>query len=147
MHCHTCKSSKDDLIYESDYWIVLLHKSQGYIGRCMIDLKRHAESLSDLTKDEWEDFISLIKKLEAALKKSFMATTFNLTFMMNDAFQEKPYNPHVHWHLRARYDHDVEFEGITFKDPQFGKHYDRTYTQEISNKIRTKIIQKIKANI
>ena len=76
-----------------------------------------------------------------------MATTFNLTFMMNDAFQEKPYNPHVHWHLRARYDHDVEFEGITFKDPQFGKHYDRTYTQEISNKIRTKIIQKIKANI
>jgi len=103
MHCHTCKSSKDDLIYESDYWIVLLHKSQGYIGRCMIDLKRHAESLSDLTKDEWEDFISLIKKLEAALKKSFMATTFNLTFMMNDAFQEKPYNPHVHWHLRARY--------------------------------------------
>jgi len=46
MNCHTCESSKEDLVYESKYWIILLAKKQSYIGRCVIDLKRHCGSLS-----------------------------------------------------------------------------------------------------
>lgn len=85
-----------------------------------------------------------MKKLESALKKSFNATMSNWTCLMNNAYQNEPPNPHIHWHFRPRYNHKVEFAGLTFEDPEFGHHYDRTRKQEISVDVKRKIIEKIR---
>src|SRR3990170_4537805 len=61
--------------------------------------------------------------LESSFKKTFDARLFNWSCLMNNAFKEKPANPHVHWHLRPRYEKEVKFAGITFIDPEFGHHY------------------------
>ena len=42
---------------------------------------------------------------------------------MNNAYQLTPAKPHVHWHVKPRYDHKVELMGEVFQDPNFGHHY------------------------
>lgn len=100
--------------------------NQEYLGRSYVTLKRHCPSLSEISIDEWLDFLSLIKKLENAFSKAFGAISYNWTCLMNDAFKEKPAFPHVHWHIRPRYDKDVTFADTTFIDPEFGHHYARS---------------------
>ncbi len=113
----------------------------------MVILKRHSGDLAKLKKEEWEEFIELVKKLESALRKSFDASMFNWTCLMNGAYQEKNPKPHVHWHFRPRYGHKVEIANLVFEDLEFGHHYDRTKKREISEKVRNIIISKIKENL
>ncbi len=143
--CNFVKINKNPVL-ETDYWIVLLASDQAYLGRCYVTLKRHCGDLADLTEEEWGDLYQLISKLESSVEKAFDATLFNWTCLMNMAYQNKPYNPHVHWHFRPRYDHPINFRGLTFDDPEFGHHYAREHerSQEVSDEIQQKIIDKIK---
>lgn len=100
-------------------------KDQRYLGRCVVTLKRHCGDLAELKQEENSDFSKLVCDLESASKKAFNATMFNWTCLMNNAYQKKPYNPHVHWHFRPRYDNEVTFGGMIFKDELFGHHYSR----------------------
>lgn len=149
MDCLGCKSSEKDPNYitETSHWKVFLNPEQTYLGRAIIALKRHCGSLSALTTQEWEDYIHLVKILESSYKKALGATLFNWSCLMNNAYQNKPPNPHVHWHLRPRYERSIKLFGVTFKDMEFGHHYargsERSYTapQDIQQKIIT-LIQK-----
>ncbi len=113
----------------------------------MIISKRHCGELAELTREEWNDFGEVVEKMENALKRAFGAVMFNWTAMMNDAFLKPNPNPHVHWHFRPRYDKDVKVGEYTFKDPQFGHHYDRERSDTVSEDIVREIIAKIRANI
>ncbi len=66
---------------------------------------------------------------------------------MNDAYKKSPPKPHIHWHFRPRYDRKVEFAGLLFEDPEFGSHYDKNRTLEVSDETKKKIIEKIKENL
>lgn len=44
---------------------------------------------------------------------------------MNEAYAHEHPDPQVHWHCRPRYNSDIEFDGHTFFDQEFGKHYER----------------------
>jgi len=147
MSCDICGfiKSNNNPILETDYWVVLLADDQSYLGRCYITLKRHSGDLIELTKAEWNDLHKIIIKLELSVKKAFGATLFNWACLMNLAYQNNPPNPHIHWHFRPRYDHSVRFEGLTFKDPEFGNHYARGNERSliISKKVQQKIIDRI----
>ncbi len=149
MNCSACaKPNKSNLIIATKFWHVTVSSRQTYLGRSYVTLKRHCDSVSALTMEEWSEFIALTKKLESALKKAFKATTFNWTCLMNNAYLESPANPHVHWHFRPRYDHAVNFAGMTFDDLEFGYHYNNVEEkQKISPAVKKKIIDKIKQNL
>ena len=125
MDCLGCKSSEKDPAYitRTSHWKVFLHPEQTYLGRSVITLKRHCGSLSAVTKEEWVDFIRLVKKIESSYKKALGATLFNWSCLMNNAYQDTPPNPHVHWHLRPRYRKSVRLFGTVFEDIEFGHHY------------------------
>ena len=91
--------------------------------------------------------IYVVKKLEAALKKSFDATMFNWSCLMNNAYQNDPPDPQVHWHFRPRYNHKVDFEGEIFEDKDFGHHYARNTDRKISEELSKKLILKIRASL
>jgi diadenosine tetraphosphate (Ap4A) HIT family hydrolase len=148
MKCDYCRElNKDELIFETKFWKVVIAPDQAYLGRCYVILKRHCGDLAELENSEWSDFIEIVKKVESALKKSFNATMFNWTCLMNNAYRNDPPNPHVHWHLRPRYNHKVEFAGEVFEDPEFGHHYSRERKQEISDVVKKKIVDRIKENL
>jgi len=147
MKCMFCERTSEGLIHETSYWRVVLAFEQSYLGRCLVVLKRHCGDLAELRPEEWSDFAELVKKLESALRKAFGATMFNWTCLMNNAYQHDPPNPHVHWHFRPRYDHEVKFAGVVFRDPGFGHHYDRMRVQRVSEDVKRKIIEEIKQNL
>ena len=128
MKCDVCPYLEkfERTITQSKHWKVDINENQEYLGRCYVALKRHCSSLSDVKQEEWLDFAVLIKKLEKAFKDAFGAKLINWTCLMNAAYFEKPHNPHVHWHVRPRYEKDVEFAREKFIDPEFGHHYART---------------------
>ena len=112
------------VVFETPYWRVVLIDEQTYLGAAVILLKRElSESLSDIFNDEWTDFLKVIKQYERIVKATFGATMFNWFCLMNNAYQNDPPNPHVHWHVRPRYRSAVVLGEETFEDPNFGHHY------------------------
>lgn len=149
MECHYCNiTDKKTLLYENASYLALLNKEdQQYLGRTVVFLKNHKSDLSDLTDKEWLDFKDVCQKLENAFRKSFDATMFNWTCLVNNSYKNKPYNAHLHWHLRPRYDHEVNVDGTLFIDPNFGEHYERKTNKSISNEVQQYILNVVKANI
>ncbi len=112
-------------IFETTFWQVYLAENQTYLGYCIVSLKRRdCGDLADLTAEEVLDFLELTKKFEKGVRKAFGATMFNWSCLMNLAYQNTPPNPHLHWHVRPRYDRDVIVAGVTFVDALFGQHYE-----------------------
>ncbi len=141
------KKTQPDFIFETKHWEVYLNLDQYYLGRSVVVAKRDVKNLSDLKEDEWLDFSILVKKFESALKKAFDATMFNWTCLINNAYQNNPPDPQVHWHFRPRYNKTHRFMGIEFNDMEFGNHYARDTNFVVSEKTFQRIIEEIKKNL
>jgi len=135
-------------LFETKYWDVVLADEQSYLGRSVIILKRPCGELSELTSEEGNDFlVNVVKRFEPLLKKTFDATMFNWSCLMNNAYKEKDPQPQVHWHVRPRYNHDVIFAGRVFSDPDFGHHYNRDRKDFVDEKYLKFIVEKITKNL
>ena len=125
-NCDWCNLSEEDKrfqVYESTFWSVFLSDEQDYIGRCILVLKCHCGSMTELTDGEWEDLRNLICKVEICLKTVLGATLCNWSCLMNSFYKETEPNPHLHMHVRLRYDEPVMVNGNTYIDSEFGHHY------------------------
>ena len=146
MVCSFCQSDTRGIIHSTKYWNIFLSDDQTYLGRSIIVLKRHCKDLAELKKEEWLDFIGVVKIFESSLRKSFQAMMFNWTCLMNDAYKDKNPQPHVHWHVRPRYNHPVKIAGLIFEDKDFAHHYARGTDRKLSGNARKIIINEIKKN-
>lgn len=140
------KTTQPDFIFETKHWEVHLSPDQYYLGRCVVVASRDVGSMSDLNKEEWLDFAFLVKKFEMASKKAFGATMYNWTCLMNNAYQNNPPNPHVHWHVRPRYAKPVNFAGFDFDDKEFGHHYARDTERIVPDEVFSKIVDRFRKN-
>ena len=137
-----------DLMYQTEFWKVILMPDQTYLGRCVVVLKRNCGDLAEVSHEEVLDFFdNVVKKLEVSFRNTFNATMFNWTCLMNNAYQEEVPKPQVHWHFRPRYKSPVHFLGETFIDPNFGHHYERATEKLINQDIRKEIIKQIASNL
>ena len=138
------KNDPSDIIFETQFWIIKIDKSdQTYLGRSFVILKRKCGDLAKITEEELLDFHKVVGKFQNALIKSFRATMFNWSCLMNNAYQKTPPDPQVHWHVRPRYKNSVEFESELFVDEVFGHHYARNTERSVSEDVKLKIIKKI----
>ena len=90
---------------------------------------------------------NIVCKLEYVLKKTFNATMFNWTCLMNDAFKSDEPKPQIHWHFRPRYKKIVKFNNEQFEDLEFAHHYSRERKNIVSDDMLKKISNKIKKNL
>jgi diadenosine tetraphosphate (Ap4A) HIT family hydrolase len=121
MKCEYCGiGGYGKIINEKNYWNIFLAPSQRYLGTCVIAIKRHCGSLSELEDPEWQEFSEIVREMEFILIETFKPTLFNWSCFKNSAYRVNNPDPEVHWHLIPRYDHDVEFQGFKFEDPDFG---------------------------
>ena len=125
-NCDICKSLDTDIerLLVTDHWIVTVAPDQGYLGRCYVTLRQHRQHLHELDPAEWRDLAIVVSQLEHAITAAFAATLYNWACLMNLAYQDASPVPHVHWHLRPRYRAPVIFDGIEYRDKDFGYHYD-----------------------
>lgn len=146
--CEYCQipGAYGNLIYETEYWQIYLAPSQRYFGTCVVVLKRHSGNLRELKSEEWADFSEIVQKLENTLNKLFNPDVFNWSCFMNSAYRTDPPDPEVHWHFIPRYKDKIEFEGFTFKDPDFG-YIPQPIERKIHENTMKKLMDIIKRNL
>ena len=142
--CNLSEKDKQFLVYESTFWSIFLADEQDYIGRCILVLKRHCGSLSELTDDEWEELHKLVYKVETCIKTALGATLSNWSCLMNSFYKDSDPNPHLHIHVRPRYDKPVMLNGNIYIDNEFGSHYTVNKNRSIPDKDKEKMFALIK---
>ena len=133
-HCTVChfEFSPHTKVFESQYWRVDLSDNQAYLGRSIVSLNRHAENLSELSSEEWQELKTIINRFETALTNIFNTTSFNWTALMNDAYKSPSPQPHVHFHAWPRYRENPKVNNELFSDPNFAHHYNKTAQHRVS---------------
>lgn len=147
--CEFCALSPEEmkwLLYENEHWYLFLADRQDYAGRCLISCKRHCESISELSADEWLTLKKLMEACEAMLKNELGADLLNWSCLMNDAFKQNEPVPHVHFHLRPRYSKPIKIGNTVFKDKEFGHHYNNK-AKQLDNKTVEMIFERLKSSI
>jgi diadenosine tetraphosphate (Ap4A) HIT family hydrolase len=95
---------------------MILNNNQNLLGKTMLVLNRHLESVADLTVDEWAELHALIQRAAAALSAAFGCDHFNYAFLQNQ-------DRHVHMHVVPRYSSERIAVGRTFLDSSWPDHY------------------------
>lgn len=146
--CFLRNPTHETQILDTEYWNVGVDgKNHAYLGRAYVTLKEHKPSLSNLSKNEWEDFENIVKKLEKAYKNAFGAEPLNWGCFMNHAFRSEPFNLHVHWHIYPRYKSAKIIDNIVFDDPLFGHFYDETAERLVDKQTVRKIASELKIQL
>ncbi len=110
-------------LFETKNWeVVFVSWEQAFPGNCIISNKNKRESLSDLTKEEWEELGKIEKELERVCKKLFNATMFNFACLMNNAYKDNE-TPQVHFHFIPRYNHELVLFNKKYVDKHFGYNF------------------------
>lgn len=136
------------VILRTDNWVLTLGTNQYYLGRAFLSVLKHRPSLESLSNEEWTDFIGIVKKIEKVYKKAFGADLVNWSCLMNNAYQNNPPDPHVHWHVVPRYSQVKNFAGDTFTDGRYGhSSRDNEYIKEVSAKIMEEITQQLRSEL
>jgi diadenosine tetraphosphate (Ap4A) HIT family hydrolase len=145
--CPICAWSPENheyrFVFETEFWRIVLPPNQSLVGRCVIHLKRHSGDLADLTRDEILEWLTVVQKLENALKLAFGAAMFNWSCYMNLAYREEHPNPHIHWWAVPRYSQPVTIDDVTFEDPHFGNPYDHYRWLDVTKEMHQKIVEQI----
>ncbi|HSX01897.1 MAG TPA: HIT family protein [Candidatus Saccharimonadia bacterium] len=147
--CQVCDVIQDDprRLLTTEHWLISLAVDQGYLGRAWVTLRQHKGDLAELAPVEWTELHEVIRRYEAAVRAAFGAQLFNWSCLMNDAFKATHPAPHVHWHVRPRYDRPVQVEGVEFADPNFAHHYDRQYIRPVDEAMQQAIMRQIKTHL
>lgn len=120
-------------IKEYRYWSVYIHQNQGYLGRCVVWCKREeAMDLADCNTEERDELFVVLRDLKKALKQVFQPDLFNYAFLGNGV-------RHLHCHFIPRYASQREFEGIVFKDEEWGHNYRTDHNFKVSDDLVEKI--------
>ena len=146
-NCSWCNLSEEDKkyqVYEGTFWSVFLSDEQDYIGRCILVLKRHCGSISELADDEWDELHWLIRKVETCLKTVLGATLCNWSCLMNSFYKESEPDPHLHIHVRPRYDEPVIVNGNAYIDSEFGHHYAMNKSRSIPAEDKEEVFARLK---
>ena len=97
------------LVHEYAHWCVLLRPGQVTLGSLVLVCKQDATQLADISAAAFAEMKQVVADIESGLKKFRPWNKINyLALMMVD--------PHVHFHVIPRYDHDQTFAGVTFRD-------------------------------
>lgn len=142
--CNFTDAEKQNILYESVYWYVFLADKQDYLGRCVVVLKRHCANLSTIDLSEWIELKEIIAKIEDCLENVLEADLCNWSCLMNDFYKSTTPNPHLHLHVRPRYNKPIIINGNSYIDEEFGHHYDNKKESILSDGDREILFKKMK---
>ena len=122
--CEWCEFDENEwLLFETSNWKIYLADVQDYVGRCILVLKRHCGSISELNDSEWNELKKIIDKVGYVCKEILGAEVCNWSCLMNDFYKKEEPNPHLHIHVRPRYKNPIIINEHAYTDEEFAHHY------------------------
>lgn len=104
------------IVRESAHWRIAINRNQNLLGKLLIALRRHEESVAELVPEEWSELRDELRWAIARLSSAFRPDHFNCAFLQNQ-------DRHVHLHVIPRYASTRTFAGREFADPDWPDHY------------------------
>ena len=104
------------IVRESTHWRIAINRNQNLLGKLFIALRRHEESVVELTPDEWAELHDDLRWAIDRLQRAFRPDHFNCAFLQNQ-------DRHAHLHVIPRYASVRTFSGREFADPDWPDHY------------------------
>jgi diadenosine tetraphosphate (Ap4A) HIT family hydrolase len=104
------------IVEESTHWRIAINRNQNLLGKVFVALRRHEESVSELTSDEWSELREELRWAIDRLNEAFAPDHFNCAFLQNQ-------DRHVHLHVIPRYASTRTFAEREFADPDWPDHY------------------------
>jgi diadenosine tetraphosphate (Ap4A) HIT family hydrolase len=102
------------LIADYEHWLVLLRPEQPTLGSVVLAAKSEAEAFADLPPPAFAELGSVVREIEASLKRAVGYARINyLMLMMVDR--------NVHFHVIPRYEGMREAEGVAIPDAGWPK--------------------------
>ena len=114
--CPLCGPLLTTVLRETNHWRTALNINQQLLGQAIIVLRRHEESVAQVTGDEWVDLRSEVIWMTAALERAFQPDHYNYAFLQNQ-------DRHVHLHVFPRYATARRVARVEFIDPDYPDHY------------------------
>jgi diadenosine tetraphosphate (Ap4A) HIT family hydrolase len=104
------------VVRESTHWRIAINRNQHLLGKLFVALRRHEESVAELSSDEWAELQRELRWAVRRLDEAFAPDHFNCAFLQNQ-------DRHVHLHVIPRYARARTFTGREFADPDWPGHY------------------------
>jgi diadenosine tetraphosphate (Ap4A) HIT family hydrolase len=125
--CALCKSVLETpVVRELRFWRIAINRNQDLLGKTIICLERHEESVAALTSEEWLELHEAVSWTTQRLQAAFSPDHFNYAFLMN-------LDHHVHLHVIPRYLGTRRLAGEEFTDSAYPDAFQRAPTaNEIS---------------
>ncbi|HLZ68377.1 MAG TPA: HIT family protein [Dehalococcoidia bacterium] len=114
--CPLCAVALGPVVAEGRHWRLILNHNLDLLGKCFLTLRRHIESITLVSAEEWTDLRGLVIEATRALELAFAPDHFNYAFLQNQ-------DRHVHLHVMPRYASIRTFGGAVFYDDTFPAHY------------------------
>jgi diadenosine tetraphosphate (Ap4A) HIT family hydrolase len=115
--CGLCEAQLwTPVIRRSARWRIAVDRNHNLLGKLIVVLGRHEESVSGLTCDEWGELLGELRWATERLDAAFAPDHFNHAFLQNQ-------DRHVHLHVIPRYAGQRSFAGCDFSDPDYPHHY------------------------
>jgi diadenosine tetraphosphate (Ap4A) HIT family hydrolase len=108
--CPFCPPNLDktEVILANETCLFLQQPEPVLIGSGMIIPKRHRETLFDLTEDEWQDSLALLRDVKALLDQYYAPDGYNVGWNCGQVGGQHVF--HAHMHVIPRYQ-DEPFAG------------------------------------
>ncbi|MEK7509588.1 MAG: hypothetical protein AAB605_02645 [Patescibacteria group bacterium] len=140
------KDQETDFLREYSHWFLALNWEQGFLGRSILFLKRHALDEVELTEEEVLEKHQAYVDWHRAVTQAFRPDKINQAQLGNEEFLHKG---HIHWHFVPRYRRPITFEGVDFQsdDSESQKriysdvHKRIVYPVEIRRKIKGELLR------
>ncbi|HZS30577.1 MAG TPA: HIT family protein [Gaiellaceae bacterium] len=104
------------VLRESASWRIAVNRNQNLLGKLIIALRRHEESVAQLTPEEWSELREELRWAVDRLNAAFQPDHFNCAFLQNQ-------DRHVHLHVIPRYAGPRTLAGLEFTDSDWPDHY------------------------
>ncbi len=135
-----------DFLKEYTHWFLALNWQQGFLGRSLLFLKRHATDQVELTDEEMREEHHIYQAWRHAVEKAFRPDKINQAQLGNEEFLHRG---HIHWHFVPRYRRPTSFAGVEFQhdDAQSQKviysdvHKKIVHPAEVRKKIKDELLR------
>ncbi len=115
--CPLCRAAlQTPILRECRFWRSAVNRNQDLLGKTIIVLKRHEESVAGLRTEEWTELLGEIRYVTDCVRGAFDPDHFNYSFLMN-------MDRHVHLHVIPRYVGPRTLAGVEFSDPEYPAAY------------------------
>lgn len=133
--CAQCNFELWEPIAESETSVLGLYNDDRFPGRSIIKLKRHKDSLEELTETELASFMTNVTIAIRAIKQATGAARVNLAILGNR-------EPHVHAHLIPRFPEREEFPDCSpWNDRREKGKLEQTTVEDIKHDIYKELLK------